>query len=118
MTKHNLICASKLMISSFSMSYYAGYAGGSFVLPALCDKKGRKLFLAGSILIHSLSTFSAVVLPKGYTNGVIASFFLIGMCSSVRTSVAMCLMYDSSPKSYHGIMNSIFFIVQILTLVY
>ena len=50
MTKHDLICASKLMISSFGMSYFAGYAGGSLLLPTLSDKKGRKKFLAGAIL--------------------------------------------------------------------
>ena len=63
MTKHNLICASKLMISSFSMSYYAGYASGSLILPALCDKRGRKKFLAGAILVHAISSFSAMALP-------------------------------------------------------
>jgi len=50
MTKHDLICASKLMISSFGMSYFAGYAGGSLILPALSDKKGRKVFLAGAVI--------------------------------------------------------------------
>ena len=118
MTKHDLICASKLMISSFGMSYYAGYAGGSFIFPPLCDKKGRKNFLAACLLIHTISVTVAMALPKGYVKGVIAMMFLIGCCSSLRTSVAMCLMYDSSPKRHHGLMNSIFFVVQIMTLFY
>jgi MFS family permease len=91
------------------MSYYAGYAGGSLILPALCDKNGRKKFLAGAILCHGLASMLVVALPKGYVNGVIAMFFFIGCCSSIRTSSTMCLMYDSSPKRYHGMMNSIFF---------
>ena len=51
LVKHDLICASSLTISSFGMAYFAGYSGSSLFLPALSDKKGRKKFLAGAILI-------------------------------------------------------------------
>jgi MFS family permease len=65
MTKHNLVCASKLMISSFGMSYYAGYAGGSLIFPAMCDKKGRKKFLVACVFIHALATTAVIAFPKG-----------------------------------------------------
>lgn len=118
MTKHDLICASKAVISSFGMSYFAGYASGSMILPALSDKYGRKKFLGGAILTQSIAALGMLFFPKGYASAVVACFFFIGCCSAIRVPSAMCLMYDSAPKKYHGLMNSVFFVLEILTFVY
>lgn len=106
------------MISSFGMSYFAGYAGGSLVLPGLSDKNGRKKFLAGAIITQACAVAGMLFMPKGYANVVIAMFFIIGCCSSIRVPSAMCLMYDSAPKKYHSIMNSVFFTLEICTFIY
>ena len=42
MNKYDLICASPFVISSFSMSFFAGYAIGSVTLSSIPDKVGRK----------------------------------------------------------------------------
>jgi len=59
-----------------------------------------------------------LALPKAYTSVVVAMFFVIGCCSSVRVPINFCLMYDSAPKRYHSIMNSIYFVLEIVTFVY
>jgi len=51
MTRFDLICASPLMISSFSMLYFFGLAIGSIFLPVLGDVIGRRKSLAGVQII-------------------------------------------------------------------
>jgi len=100
------------------MSYFAGYASGSLVLPALSDKNGRKKFLGGAILVQSVAALGMLLFPKGYATAIVGCFFFIGCCSAIRVPSAMCLMYDSAPKRYHGIMNSVFFILELMTFIY
>jgi len=51
--KYQLICASSLMISSFSMSFFTGFGLGSLVVPRFGDMYGRRrvLLLCLSILL-------------------------------------------------------------------
>ena len=97
MTKHDLICAKPFLISSFGMLYYAGYTFGSLFLPTLSDKKGRKNFYMGAIIMYCLSAILMNILPYGYVYPVIALFFTIGMSSSVRSPIQIVMMFDMTP---------------------
>ena len=47
MSKYDLTCESPYLISSFGMSFFFGFFLGSFFLPSMSDKMGRKsIFLA------------------------------------------------------------------------
>ena len=63
MSKHELYCASTLMISSFGMAYFVGYAAGSVILPNLSDKKGRKNYFLGAMIFHLIALIAINFLP-------------------------------------------------------
>ena len=42
MMRYDLICESSYLINGFGMSFFFGYVIGSFLLPTLSDKTGRR----------------------------------------------------------------------------
>ena len=109
MTKHNLICAKPILISLFGMLHYAGYTFGSFFLPNLSDKKGRRNFYLGSIIMQGISILLMNVLPYGYYNLVLACLFMIGISGSLRGPLQICMMLDVTPQKYHGILTALLY---------
>jgi hypothetical protein len=49
-SKYDLVCADKFIISSFGMLYFAGFALGALFLPNMSDRYGRKNYYIGSLV--------------------------------------------------------------------
>ena len=49
-SEYDLICADHMVISSFGMLYFTGFAISSFFLPNMSDRNGRKWYFLGSLL--------------------------------------------------------------------
>ena len=118
MSKHDLVCASPLLISSFGMLYFAGWAFGSLFLPNLSDKYGRKYFYFFFLILQQYAILILMGLPGGFNMDWIklamAIFFAIGLASSVRTTVGFCLMCDVVPKRYHSMISSLWMSLGVL----
>jgi len=68
----------------FGMVYYAGYTAGSFFLPSLADKKGRKNFFMTAHFFMGCGMLILNLAPKGYVYLIVVMLFMMGMCSSIR----------------------------------
>ena len=112
--KYNLHCSSQLLISSFGMLFFTGFAVGSFFIPANSDKYGRKLVLIGCLTLQLFTIASMLMVPVGpqefesmYINYFVFLFFLFGVCTSGRVAIGFVYFCEFAPAKYHNIMGTI-----------
>lgn len=63
--KFDLKCANELLISSFGMTFFAGWTIGSFFVPQMGDKYGRKKVFIYCMIMSAFLLIASLVLPSG-----------------------------------------------------
>ena len=63
--KFDLKCANELKISSFGMTFFAGWTFGSFFVPQMGDKYGRKKVFIYSMLMSAILLLATLLMPGG-----------------------------------------------------
>ena len=120
MKKWDMYCDSHFIIASFSMVYFLGFAIGSFFVPGLSDKHGRKNWLIYCLL--GQTTFNTVMLclpsnkPALYV--LIPILFLNGITTSGRVTAGYCMMCDFSPKKYQSALGCIWNMAEGMCVIY
>ena len=61
--KYDLDCSGHLVISSFGMLFFAGFAMGSLIIPSWSDQYGRKKFFIGALVTNLACFILLLVVP-------------------------------------------------------
>ena len=104
---YDLTCESPFLVSAFGMSYFFGFFVGSFFLPNMSDKNGRKSYFLAIQFILMSTCLLIVLLPFGAGTSITTVYILIfifgiqGIASSGRLIIGYCLLNEYSPVEYH-----------------
>mmetsp|Transcript_16487 Transcript_16487/g.27995 ORF Transcript_16487/g.27995 Transcript_16487/m.27995 type:complete len:250 (+) Transcript_16487:334-1083(+) len=112
--KYDLICAKPIIISSFSMSYFVGFAVGSIFVPTLGDIYGRKKVFLINMLIAEATMIAIPFLPGGTEKQIIpliALLLILGISNTGRVGTGFAYMCEIAPKEagnmIGGVWNSL-----------
>ena len=95
--KLDLTCVPEFKAASIISAYFVGWAIALLFLPRLADIYGRKkIFLAATSMNLTLMT---VVLMTTSLNLMIATFFGLGVATSVRITVGYNYLIEFAPVS-------------------
>jgi MFS family permease len=121
MVKYDMVCASPLMISSFSMVYFLGWTFGSLFLPQWSDLKGRRLPMILINVVNILCLIIIALLPGGSEKEaypLIGLFFVLGIFTAGRTTVGYCYMCEMIPQKYQVTVGSLFNVSEAFIYIY
>ena len=101
--KFDLICASDLLMSSFSMTFFIGFGLGSIFIPRLSDLYGRRKPLLILVAIQFLSIIGMYLVPGGSSGSVywlLPFCFIAGCCAAGISATACSFMVEFTNEKW------------------
>lgn len=91
---------------------------GSFFVPQLSDKYGRKKIFTACMSIQLFIFVVTLVLPSNLYILQVASLLVLGVSTSGRTSIGFCYFCEFSPTNYHNLLGTLWSVSEAMVFIY